>query len=91
MNEEELAQSMIDALNESAKAWEELATSEMEAFKFVERELKMAVIEKYFRYAERLAEASFLTRWYWKRKLKNLTKALKEIKEMNDYDNEERP
>lgn len=91
MNEEELAQSMIDALNESAKAWEELATSEMDAFKFVERELKMAVTEKYLRYAERLAEASFLTRWYWKRKLKNLTKALKEIKEMNDYDNEERP
>lgn len=91
MNDEELVQSMIDALNESAKAWEELTTSEMEAFKFVERELKMAVTEKYLRYAERLADASFLTRWYWKRKLKNLTKALKEIKEMNDYDNEERP
>ena len=75
---EEVAQSFADAMEEANKAQQEfierLPILTDRIFRMVEDEMAAKMLIA----AERFAEASFLTRRYWKRKVEKSQKALEE-------------
>lgn len=81
MNEDQLVEEMCDALNEGMKAADEFCEAFERTYEMEFQELKLKIAEKFEFYVEHYADASFLTRWYWKRKIKKFAKGLKTIKE----------
>lgn len=84
MNEEKFVKEMCDALNEGMKVADDFCEAFERIYELGFQELKLKIAEKFVFYVEHYANASVLTRWYWKRKMKKLAKGLKTLKdEMN--------
>lgn len=81
MNEDQFVEEMCKALNEGVKAADEFCEAFERTFELEFQELKQKIAEKFVFYVEHYAEASVLTRWYWKRKIAKLAKGVKTLKE----------
>lgn len=81
MKEEQFVKEMYDALNEGTKAADEYCEIFERIHELGLQELKLKIAEKFVFYVEHYGDASVLTRWYWKRKIKKFAKRLKTLKE----------
>ena len=81
MKEDQFVKEMCDALNEGMKVADDFCEAFERTFELGIKELKLKIAEKFVFYLEHYAEASVLTRWYWKRKIKKFAKGLKTLNE----------
>lgn len=83
---EDTANELITAFEDLSKSLDDTMCSMSKAVKTVMSDCIMVATEKTYHYAEKYCNATFITKWYWKRKMKNSTRALKEIAEIyQDY------
>jgi hypothetical protein len=79
---EDTAQGLSDALkgmNDALKGFED---TWQRNYGVLVNEIKLKCAEKLIFYAEKYARATFLTRWYWKRKIKKFIKGIDVLKEL---------
>ena len=84
---EETAQALIDAFARCNNATQEFHDRMSKLFALAKQEAVKCFIEKTLTYSEKYTQATFLTRWYWLRKMKNLAKAIKEIEHLFNEEN----
>ena len=82
---QETADALIDAFDKFSKSIE----TERDMFErfngIVNQEMARQVIDKFFGYAEKYTCATFITRWYWKRKALKMAQT---VKDMSNFLNE---
>lgn len=79
---EDTAQGLLDALegmNDVLKGFEDIWQRH---YGVVVNEVKLKCAEKIIFYTDKYAQATFLTRWYWKRKMKKFIKGIDVLKEL---------
>lgn len=75
---EETAQQLADAIEDANKATQEIYDLLPEFTDNIFRRVEEEMLAKMLTAAERFAKASFLTRWYWKRKVEKSRSAFEE-------------
>ena len=73
--------------NENIKSCVEMCLTDADksleqAFGVLSREIKLEFALKLVEYADKFANATFITRWYWMRKMKKFVKGINVIKEL---------
>ena len=79
---EETAQGLLDAIegmNEALEGWEDVWQRN---YGVLVNEIKLKFAEKLILYVNKYAQATFLTRWYWKRKINKFIKGVDVLKEL---------
>lgn len=79
---EDAAQSLIDAFEQFNKEAERTKLNLQQFNKIVCRALVVKFVEQFFRHNNKYTNASILTRWYWKRKVKHDIKGLRELNDL---------
>lgn len=84
----ETADALIDAFKNFYKSMEMLQDVFEKFNEVVNKELARQCVYKFFLYAEKYANATFITRWYWKRKAIGVAKTVKDVSDfLNNYQN----
>ena len=76
------AQSLLDAfkgMNDALKGFED---TWQRNYGVLVDEIKLKCAEKLMFYTDKYAQATFITRWYWKRKIKKFIKGIDVLKEL---------
>ena len=81
MEIERITEETARKLEECSRAANEFCEKFEELCKNATKSLVNVCIERMFYYAEKCTNATFITRWYWKRRLVNLVKAIREIED----------
>ena len=85
---EDTAQGLLDAfrrMNDALKGSEDIWQRN---YGMLVDEIKLKCAEKLMLYVDKYAQATFLTRWYWKRKMEKFIKGIDVLKELcYDYGN----
>lgn len=79
---EDIAQGLLDALegmNDALKGWED---AWQRNYGVLVDEIKLKCAEKLIFYTEKYAQATLLTRWYWKRKINKFVKGIDVLKDL---------
>lgn len=76
---EQTAQELCKAFDDFIKASKEMAMKTHDFLGIAYKEAIRCAAMKLIDYCERYVNATFLTRWYWRRKMKNLAKAIIEM------------
>ena len=79
---DETAQELLTAFEDLSKSLDETMSAMSNAVKTVMADCIMVATEKTYHYAEKYCNATFITKWYWKRRMLKSTRALKEIAEI---------
>ena len=75
---EEFAKTLEDGL----KSLDEVSNAFEEAFGVLSKEIKLKCAEKIIYYSGKYSNATFITRWYWMRKMKKFVKSIEVLKEL---------
>ena len=78
----ELCKEFVKVLEEGNKVLDDADKSLEQAFGVLSREIKLELALKLVEYADKFANATFITRWYWMRKMKKFVKGINVIKEL---------
>lgn len=73
---EEQANKLLESLKEMNRVSEEYCSMMPEMMKTMVENVALKAGDKYLHYVERYARASFITRWWWKRKMEKARIAL---------------
>lgn len=91
---EETAQELAEVFEELNKSAQAYCDKFAVLCKNATKSLIMSATGRMLHYAEKYTNATFITRWYWRRRLVNLVKAIREIEDqftkeygMNEADN----
>ena len=79
---EDAAQSLIDAFEQFNKEAERTKLNLQQFNKIVCRAVVVKFVEQFLRHNNKYTNASILTRWYWKRKVKHDIKGLRELNDL---------
>ena len=79
---EDKAQSILDAFKEMNDALKGFEDTWQHNYGVLVNEMKLKFAEKLMLYTDKYAQATFLTRWYWKRKIKKFIKGIDVLKEL---------
>lgn len=79
---EDVAQGLLDAINGMNEALKSSEDAWQRYYGVLMNEVKLKCAEKLIFYADKYAQASFLTRWYWRRKMKKFIKGIDVLKEL---------
>lgn len=79
---EEVAQGLLDAVNGMNEALGSFEDVWKRHHEMLINEVKAKCAEKLVFYADKYAQATFFTRWYWKRKMKKFVKGIDVLKEL---------
>lgn len=87
-----LSKETADALIDAFENFNKIMEMSQDVFKkfneVVNKELARQCVYKFLTYAEKYANASFITRWYWKRKAIGVAKTVKDVSDfLNNYQN----
>ena len=69
-------------LEDGMKAFDEFSKVFEEKFGVLSHEIKLKCAEKFICYADKYSHATFLTRWYWLRKMRKFVKGINVLKEL---------
>lgn len=78
----EMVEELTSALEDGVKASIELEEAFQRTYGVLAQELKFECAKKLIDYADKYSNATFLTRWYWKRKLRLFVKGIDVLKEL---------
>ena len=78
----EIIKETAKELEDGIKAAEELAMAFQRTYGVLAQEIKLECAKKIIDYADKYSNATFLTRWYWKRKLRKFVKGIDVLKEL---------
>ena len=79
---EDIAQGLLDAfegMNDASKSFED---AWQHNYGVLVDEIKLKCAEKLMLYVDKYSQATFLTRWYWKRKMEKFIKGIDVLKEL---------
>lgn len=79
---ENMAQELCDAFSRMNEALEDLGSACERTYGVITEIVKEKCAEKLIFYADKYAHATFITRWYWKRKMKKFIKGIDVLKEL---------
>lgn len=79
---EDTAQGLLDAFNGMNDALKGFEDTWQRNYGVLVNEIKVKFAEKLIFYTNKYAQATFLTRWYWKRKIKKFIKGIDVLKEL---------
>ena len=79
---EDVAQGLLDAINGMNEALKSSEDAWQRYYGVLMNEVKAKCIERFICYTDKYAQASFLTRWYWRRKIKKFIKGIDVLKEL---------
>ena len=76
------AQNLIDAFQKWNESLDEFENVWERHYGVLVNEIKLKCSEKLMFYTNKYAQATFLTRWYWKRKMEKFVKGIDVLKEL---------
>ena len=76
------AQGLLDAFRGMNDALEGFEDAWQRNYGVLVDEIKLKCAEKLMLYVDKYSQATFLTRWYWKRKIKKFIKGIDVLKEL---------
>lgn len=79
---ENVAEDLLNAFQKVNESLDEFMKTQNKVLENAYKEMALKVCERTLHYAEKYTNATFLTRWYWKRKLNKLAQATIEINDM---------
>ena len=79
---EETAMELARAIEDGFKVAEESAETFQRTYGVLAQEINFEGAKKIINYADKCSNATFLTRWYWKRKLRKFVKGIDVLKEL---------
>ncbi len=79
---EKTAKELARTIEEVQKVAEESAETFQRTYGVLAQEIKLECAKKIINYADKYSNATFLTRWYWKRKLRKFVKGIDVLKEL---------
>lgn len=79
---ENTTQAIFDAFNRMNKALEDFEKAWENKYGVITEKIKAKCAEKLIFYADKYAQATFVTRWYWKRKMEKFVKGINVLKEL---------
>lgn len=82
MISENMAQELSKVFQEMNESFKEFEGVYERSFGVILSEVKLKCAEKLVFYACKYAQATFLTRWYWKRKMEKFVKGIDVLKEL---------
>ena len=78
----ELSEEFVRVLEDGMKASEEFSKAFERTYGVLLQEVKLKCAEKLIYYADKYSHATFITRWYWMRKMKKFVKGIDVLKEL---------
>ena len=79
---EDVAQGLLDAFQDMNDALKGFEDTWQRNYGVLVDEIKFECAEKLIFYTDKYAQATFITRWYWKRKIKKFIKGINVLKEL---------
>ena len=79
---EDTAQDLIDAFQKCNESLDEFENVWQRNYGVLVDEIKLKCAEKLMFYTDKYAQATFVTRWYWKRKMEKFVKGIDVLKEL---------
>lgn len=79
---EDTAQGLLDAFKGINDALKDFEDTWQRNYGVLVNEIKVKCAEKIIFYTDKYAHATFITRWYWKRKIKKFIKGIDVFKEL---------
>ena len=79
---EDTAQGLLDAFQKWNESLDEFENVWQRNYGVLVDEIKLKCAEKLMFYTDKYAQATFLTRWYWKRKMEKFIKGINVLKEL---------
>ena len=79
---EDIAQGLLDAFKGMDDALKGFEDTWQRNYGVLVDEIKLKSAEKLIFYADKYAQGTFLTRWYWKRKMEKFIKGIDVLKEL---------
>lgn len=79
---EDTAQGLLDAFQKWNESLGEFENVWKRHYGMLVDEIKLKCAEKLMFYTDKYAQATFLTRWYWKRKMEKFIKGIDVLKEL---------
>ena len=79
-----IADDLANAFEDVNNALKEFFETNNKLLKEMRTEMALEISKRMLHYAEKYTNATFVTRWYWKRKMAKMVKATEEIK--NTFD-----
>lgn len=76
---QETADALIDAFETFNKSMEESREIFGKFHNVINQEMARQVVDKFLGYVEKYTCATFITRWYWKRKAFKMAQAVKDV------------
>lgn len=79
---EDTAQGLLDAFQKMNESLDEFENVWQRNYGVLVDEIKLKCAEKLMFYTDKYAQATFLTRWYWKRKMEKFINGIDVLKEL---------
>lgn len=79
---EDTAQGLLDAFQKMNESLDEFGNVWLRNYGVLVDEIKLKCAEKLMFYTDKYAQATFLTRWYWKRKMEKFINGIDVLKEL---------
>lgn len=79
---EDTAQGLLDAFQKMNESLDEFENVWQRNYGVLVDEIKLKCAEKLMFYTDKYAQATFITRWYWKRKMEKFIKGIDVLKEL---------